>query len=98
MIDMGTDCHQHAETRHGHQDLSGDRLVAAARQVLTDAGEQWTEMRADVFGALADRKAPGSAYAVRQSLLEQIEQFNLAAAPSKQKQQRGYKADALKSR
>ena len=62
MVTMGTDCHQHEEARHGHQDLSGDRLVTAARAVLTEAGEQWTEMRADVFQALADRKSPGSAY------------------------------------
>lgn len=62
---MGTDCQTHtasAAPAHGHHELSGKTLVTAARKVLVDAGEQWTEMRADVFSALADRKAPASAY------------------------------------
>ena len=47
---------------HTHHEHSGDKLVAAARLALTDAGEQWTEMRADVFEALAAREKPTSAY------------------------------------
>jgi Fur family zinc uptake transcriptional regulator len=47
---------------HHHDEHSGDNLVAAARGVLIEAGEQWTEMREDVFGALADHARPASAY------------------------------------
>jgi Fur family transcriptional regulator, zinc uptake regulator len=47
---------------HHHSEHSGARLIAEARQVLTGAGEQWTDMRADVFSALAARDRPASAY------------------------------------
>jgi Fur family transcriptional regulator, zinc uptake regulator len=47
---------------HLHKEHSGKRLVSEAETVLTGAGEQWTEMRADVFGALADCDRPASAY------------------------------------
>lgn len=47
---------------HHHREHSGDRLVAEASRVLTEAGEQWTEMRADVFSALAECDRPASAY------------------------------------
>ena len=47
---------------HAHHEHSGDGLIAAARAALTDAGEQWTDMRADVFEALAGRDKPASAY------------------------------------
>lgn len=53
---------------HNHHEHSGDHLVTAARAALTDAGEQWTEMRADVFGALADRERPASAYDLAESV------------------------------
>lgn len=36
--------------------------MAAARDALVQAGEQWTEMRADVFDALAGCARPASAY------------------------------------
>ena len=49
-------------TGHTHHEHSGDNLVAAARHALTDAGEQWTEILADVFAALADCDRPASAY------------------------------------
>ncbi len=48
--------------RHLHDEHSGDGLVTAARAVLVDAGEQWTDMREDVFAVLADRPRPASAY------------------------------------
>lgn len=48
--------------RHNHLEHSGTGLVAAARSALTAAGEQWTEMRADLFAALAERDRPASAY------------------------------------
>ena len=47
---------------HAHHEHSGNALVAEAEAVLTDAGEQWTEMRADVFAALAECEKPASAY------------------------------------
>jgi Fur family zinc uptake transcriptional regulator len=47
---------------HTHHEHSGDSLVTAARNALVYAGEQWTEMRADVFSALAERERPASAY------------------------------------
>jgi Fur family zinc uptake transcriptional regulator len=53
---------------HTHREHSGDDLVSAARHVLTDAGEQWTEMRADVFEALAAHDKPASAYDIAESV------------------------------
>jgi Fur family zinc uptake transcriptional regulator len=53
---------------HHHHDFAGDKLVGAARHVLVDAGEQWTEMRADVFEALAARERTASAYDIAESV------------------------------
>ena len=47
---------------HAHHEHSGSGLVDAARTALAGAGEQWTQMRADVFTALAERDRPASAY------------------------------------
>ena len=47
---------------HIHSEHSGERLITAARDVLTHAGEQWTTMRSDVFEALATCERPASAY------------------------------------
>lgn len=55
-------------TVHAHHEHSGDNLVRAARTALTDAGEQWTGMRADVFAALAARDRPASAYDIADSV------------------------------
>ncbi len=49
-------------TGHLHHDLDGEHLVDAARLALVAAGEQWTDMRADVFAALTARETPASAY------------------------------------
>jgi Fur family zinc uptake transcriptional regulator len=49
-------------TGHDHLEHTGASLVTAARSALTDAGEQWTDMRADVFAALAECDRPASAY------------------------------------
>jgi Fur family zinc uptake transcriptional regulator len=51
-----------ATHKHSHTEHSGQQLVDAARHALTDAGEQWTGMRGDVFGALAAQDRPASAY------------------------------------
>ena len=53
---------------HRHSEHSGAALVRAARKALTGAGEQWTDMRADVFAALARREAPASAYDIADDL------------------------------
>ena len=48
--------------RHDHKLHEGDSLKAAARDQLTGKGEQWTEMRAAVFDALASFDKPARAY------------------------------------
>ena len=53
---------------HNHHNFAGDRLIEAARDALTASGEQWTEMRADVFEALAEREKPASAYDIAESV------------------------------
>lgn len=55
-------------TAHNHLEHSGAGLVSAARQALTAAGEQWTEMRADVFDALVDQGKPASAYDIAEDV------------------------------
>ncbi|HET9629002.1 MAG TPA: transcriptional repressor [Novosphingobium sp.] len=57
---------------HHHHEHSGAGLVDAARGALVDCGEQWTEMRADVFTALAAQMRPASAYDVAESLSERL--------------------------
>ena len=56
---------------HNHHEHSGEGLVSAAQSALTDAGEQWTDMRADVFAALAGRDRPVSAYDIAESVSAQ---------------------------
>jgi Fur family zinc uptake transcriptional regulator len=53
---------------HHHHEHSGDRLIAAAHEALAHAGEQWTDMRADVFAALAEFDRPASAYDIADKL------------------------------
>jgi len=53
---------------HKHHDFAGDMLVDAARGALEDAGEQWTDMRGDVFEALAACEKPASAYDIAESV------------------------------
>lgn len=47
---------------HVHETPQGDALEAAAQSALEASGEQWTPMRATVFGALAGFARPASAY------------------------------------
>ena len=56
-------------SRHDHQLHEGESLTSAARDRLTRVGEQWTDMRAAVFEALAafDNK-PASAYDVAEAV------------------------------
>ncbi|WP_408589186.1 Fur family transcriptional regulator [Novosphingobium sp.] len=53
---------------HLDHHLAGDRLVDAARNALVHAGEQWTDMRADVFAALAALQKPASAYDIARNV------------------------------
>lgn len=48
--------------RHRHQEFSGTSLRDAAKSALEEHGEQWTEMRAAIFDALAEHARPTSAY------------------------------------
>ncbi|GGC38653.1 Fur family transcriptional regulator [Novosphingobium marinum] len=57
-----------ATQQHTHDEHSGERLISAARAALTGADEQWTEMRADVFEALAHCARPTSAYDLAESV------------------------------
>jgi Fur family transcriptional regulator, zinc uptake regulator len=54
--------------RHDHQLHKGDSLKEAARERLTSEGEQWTEMRASVFEALAGFDKPASAYDIAEAV------------------------------
>lgn len=53
---------------HDHHEHSGQGLVSAAQKALLASGEQWTEMRSDVFHALAERDRPASAYDLAESV------------------------------
>ena len=54
--------------RHDHQLHEGDALRKAARERLTAEGEQWTDMRAAVFDALAGFDTPASAYDIAEAV------------------------------
>ncbi|HZU64122.1 MAG TPA: transcriptional repressor [Novosphingobium sp.] len=54
--------------RHSHHEHSGAGLTEAARDVLIAAGEQWTQMRADVFAQLAGHERPASAYDIAEGV------------------------------
>jgi Fur family zinc uptake transcriptional regulator len=47
---------------HHHHSHSGEALTGAARDAMAKSGEQWTNMRAAVFDALASFDRPASAY------------------------------------
>ena len=55
-------------TRHDHQLHEGESLKSAARDRLTKEGEQWTDMRAAVFDALAGFEKPASAYDIAEAV------------------------------
>jgi Fur family transcriptional regulator, zinc uptake regulator len=50
-----------AATKHFHPGNTGD-LTHAAQATLEESGEKWTDMRASVFAAIAERGQPASAY------------------------------------
>lgn len=47
---------------HTHDEHHGEALTGAARAALEKSGEQWTDMRAQIFSALASFDRPASAY------------------------------------
>lgn len=51
-----------AHHRHDHNEPTGSLLETAARATLEGKGEQWTEMRGDIFTVLAAEEKPASAY------------------------------------
>ena len=53
---------------HSHHEHSGRKLIDAARDALTKAGEQWTGMRESVFAELAKHERPVSAYDIADNL------------------------------
>jgi Fur family zinc uptake transcriptional regulator len=53
---------------HVHHSHSGDNLTDAARTTMERSGEQWTTMRAAVFGALAGFDKPASAYDIAEKV------------------------------
>ena len=54
--------------RHDHQLHKGEALKVAARDRMTREGEQWTDMRAAVFDALAGFDKPASAYDIAEAV------------------------------
>jgi Fur family zinc uptake transcriptional regulator len=62
--------HQHSDEqhKHAHTEHTGEDLIAAAETALTDAGEQWTGMRASVFEELCVHDRPASAYDIADNL------------------------------
>ena len=56
-----------AGTHHHHQ-LEGESLIGAARDALIGSGEQWTDMRADVYSALVSHNRPASAYDIAETV------------------------------
>ena len=56
---------------HEHRIHEGESLRDAARERLTSRGEQWTEMRAAVFDALAQFDRPASAYDIAEAVSNQ---------------------------
>jgi Fur family zinc uptake transcriptional regulator len=52
----------HAHNHHDHAEPTGKSLTKAAREVLEAQGEQWTDMRGDIFVVLAAEDKPASAY------------------------------------
>lgn len=47
---------------HHHHEHVGASLTSAAESALVAAGEQWTDMRSDIFAVLATFAKPASAY------------------------------------
>ena len=53
---------------HVHHSHKGAALVEAAKMTMERSGEQWTQMRAAVFDALASFDKPASAYDIAEKV------------------------------
>jgi Fur family zinc uptake transcriptional regulator len=53
---------------HAHHSHSGTDLTDAAKSTMERSGEQWTQMRAAVFAALASFDKPASAYDIAEKV------------------------------
>lgn len=53
---------------HHHHEPQGSDLAKAAQATLERSGEQWTTMRAQIFGALAGFDKPASAYDIAEAV------------------------------
>jgi Fur family transcriptional regulator, zinc uptake regulator len=53
---------------HHHHEHEGDDLSVAAKAALEKSGEQWTEMRANIFEALSGFDRPASAYDIAEAV------------------------------
>jgi Fur family zinc uptake transcriptional regulator len=53
---------------HVHHSHHGDDLADAAKTTMERSGEQWTQMRAAVFDALASFDKPASAYDIAEKV------------------------------
>lgn len=53
---------------HAHHEHSGIALSDAARTTLESKGEQWTDLRAQIFGVLAGFEKPASAYDIAEGV------------------------------
>ena len=51
-----------AHVHDHHEPATGAQLTKAARAALEQQGEQWTDMRGDIFAVLAAEEKPASAY------------------------------------
>ncbi|WP_106639859.1 Fur family transcriptional regulator [Allosphingosinicella vermicomposti] len=53
---------------HVHHKHEGESLAGAAKAAMEKSGEQWTQMRASVFDALAAFDKPASAYDIAEKV------------------------------
>jgi Fur family zinc uptake transcriptional regulator len=53
---------------HVHHSHAGEALNRAAKATMERSGEQWTDMRASVFKALASFEKPASAYDIAEKV------------------------------
>lgn len=57
---------------HVHHSHAGEALARAAKATMERSGEQWTEMRAAVFRALAGFDKPASAYDIAEKVSQAL--------------------------
>ena len=57
--------------RHKHEQPEGEALTEAARSAFERVGEQWTDMRAQLFNVIVGLDRPASAYDIADRFSEQ---------------------------